>query len=181
MSVKAEVLRKYLSPVFVETGSHQGDGIQQAIEAGFERIYSIEIHWPNVEYCIGRFKNNPEVTIIHGDSSKVLCPLIKDINKKITFLLDAHMSGDGTSFSQTSYIPIIDEICQIQRHHIKNHIVIVDDRRLLGTPEFLNLPEKDVLNAILCIHHDYRIRFDSGYCGNDIIVGRSKWDIKDEW
>ena len=34
--------KKYLNPVFIETGSLQGKGIQAAIDAGFQKVISIE-------------------------------------------------------------------------------------------------------------------------------------------
>ena len=40
MSGSAAVFSKYPNPVFIETGSHTGDGIQFAIDAGFQTIIS---------------------------------------------------------------------------------------------------------------------------------------------
>ena len=43
MPSKVENFKKYPNPVFVETGSLMGDGIQQALEAGFQKVISIEL------------------------------------------------------------------------------------------------------------------------------------------
>ena len=41
-------LKKYKNSVFLETGTYQGDGIKKALEAGFEKIYSIEINFQSM-------------------------------------------------------------------------------------------------------------------------------------
>ena len=38
MSIKFN-LRKYLHPVFIETGTYTGGGVQKALDAGFEQIH----------------------------------------------------------------------------------------------------------------------------------------------
>ena len=46
-----------MNPVFVETGSHIGNGIQEAIDAGFTEVYSIELSGKFFNICKERFKN----------------------------------------------------------------------------------------------------------------------------
>lgn len=36
-------LKKYLNKNFVESGTYKRDGIQKALNAGFQKIYSIEV------------------------------------------------------------------------------------------------------------------------------------------
>lgn len=45
---------KYPNPIWVETGSHHGDGIQQAIDAGFKELYSIELSHDLYLRCCGK-------------------------------------------------------------------------------------------------------------------------------
>ena len=58
--------------VFVETGSYLGRGIQHALEAGFKKIISIEITPRYYEHCKNLYKNNSNIEIIFGDSTKEL-------------------------------------------------------------------------------------------------------------
>ena len=49
-------LKSYPNEVFVETGSHRGDTIQRAINAGFSKIYSMDISETYIQFCRLRFK-----------------------------------------------------------------------------------------------------------------------------
>jgi len=88
---------KYPNPVFIETGSYYGQGIQKAIESGFKEIYSIELSDKYYNLCKNKFKDFKHVHIIQGDSCEVLGELIKIINQKITFWLDGHWSMEDTA------------------------------------------------------------------------------------
>ena len=45
MPATAEQLSKYNgNKIFIETGSLTGDGIQRALDAGYEKVISIECH-----------------------------------------------------------------------------------------------------------------------------------------
>lgn len=81
---------------FVETGCYIGDGIADALSAGYENIISIEISEHYQKICLERFKNNQNVNIIIGDSCEVLYNTIKNIDKPITFWLDGHFSRANT-------------------------------------------------------------------------------------
>lgn len=82
--------------VFVETGSNIGDGIQAALKAGFEKVYSIELDEKFYNQCKERFKDDNRVNLILGDSMVELPKLINKI-KELNFLLwlDAHWSMEG--------------------------------------------------------------------------------------
>ena len=54
MPSKKEIFQKYINNYFIETGSYLGDGIQQAIDAGFKNIISIELSDKYFNIC----KNN---------------------------------------------------------------------------------------------------------------------------
>jgi len=118
--------------IFVETGSLVGDGIQNAMDSGYESIISIECNPFYFKHCVERFKDNNNVKVILGDSSKDLFDAIKDINEPITFWLDAHYmwndpNQDINKHPGSGKIPLIDELNQIKKHHLKNHIIMIDD------------------------------------------------------
>jgi hypothetical protein len=110
--------------VFVETGTFMGDGILKAVWVGFEQIYSIERSDYYYERAIESFKDFPNVCIIHGDSGIELEKLLKEINEPVTFWLDAHFSEQGTYEGDS---PLFCELRTIFNHHIKNHVILVDD------------------------------------------------------
>lgn len=103
---------------FVETGSFDGDGIQGALNSGFEKIISIEINDGRLETCRKRFFGEDKVKLIKGDSAVILHDTIKAIDEQIIFWLDAHFDFDGT------WCPLLKELDQIAKHHIKNDILV---------------------------------------------------------
>lgn len=117
--------------VFVETGSHLGKGIQKALDAGYERVISIEFQEKYYLYCAKRFLGDERVILIHGDSSELLPSIISTVNEPITFWLDGHFSeNDKKEGVKLKYLsPLIQELQAIGGHHIKNHVILIDDVR----------------------------------------------------
>ena len=44
MPSNTENFRKYPNEIFIETGSYMGDGVQQALDAGFKNVVTISTH-----------------------------------------------------------------------------------------------------------------------------------------
>lgn len=88
--------RKY-SRTLIETGSGHGGGIQRALDAGFERIISIEAGGENFQICRKRFRDNPAVFLYQGKSIDALPVLFQlfDLGQCV-FFLDAHPSGPAS-------------------------------------------------------------------------------------
>ncbi len=170
MSANNNLFQKYSNPVFVETGSYHGDGIQQAIDAGFKTIYSIELGRELYELCRNRFKDIPNVILIHGESHLVLDNLLSTIHEPVTFWLDGHFSGMDTVLGQYNS-PLIQELGCIGRHHIKTHTILVDDLRCwyLNDHGFNTLSLK---NKILTINSDYKFIFEDGTIPQDILAAK---------
>ena len=131
MPITADIFRQRKSnDNLVETGCLRGAGIRAALDAGFNRVISIEIdkHWFN--YCCDRFANDNNVILVHGDSATALWPAIQGIDEPITFWLDGHWSSAATTptvGSQRS--PLISELKAIARHAVKQHVLLIDDMR----------------------------------------------------
>jgi hypothetical protein len=119
--------RKEGIDIFVETGTLFGRTLKYVCE-DFKTIYSIEVKKElyifNKEK-IGREKN---INIIHGDSKYELVSILKEIEERALFWLDAHCSEGITGVGE-SYTPIMDEIEIILNHH-KKHVMLIDDLRL---------------------------------------------------
>lgn len=74
-----------------------GDGVQQALKAGFPEVISIGLSNKYFDITRKRFASDPRVRIVRGDSYKVLPDFKRSINKKITFWLDGHHSCGDTA------------------------------------------------------------------------------------
>lgn len=163
-----EVFQKHLNPVFIETGSYLGSGIQKALQAGFKEVYSIELSPSLYDHCCKLFEGNPQVHLYLGDSSIELENIISVIDQQATFWLDAHYSGGITATSGNS--PILTELKVIAQHPIKTHTILIDDVRLFGTSESDFIKLEEIINAIKEINPNYIFYFENGYIPNDVLV-----------
>ena len=169
-----KIIEKF-SNVFVETGTFYGEGIQVAINAGYEKIISIEIFKKYFDFGTKRFALNKNIKVVLGDSSLILGETIKDINEPITFWLDGHCSGEGTGLG-TKYYPLMEELEHIQNHPLKTHIIMIDDIRLWKEYD-KELNFQSVINKLLTINPAYSIYtmdgiVESTILPNDILIAK---------
>jgi len=131
--------KKYRSEAFVETGTYLGDMVW-AVKNIFKEIYSIELSEELFKNAVNRFKDYSNITILHGDSGKVLIDLIPKIKKEAIFWLDGHYSGGITAKGEKE-CPIYEELTAIFRSDLK-HILLIDDARLFnGTNDYPPITE----------------------------------------
>ena len=166
MPASVAIFKKYMNPVFIETGSFKGHGIQHALDAGFSQIYSMEILPRYYHYCSVRFEEDANIYIMHGDSTNILTNLLPRIDKRITFWLDAHLS----SLPNVSSCPLLQELEIIRNHHIKNHTILIDDLRDWNIPTY-GFNVETLKERILLINKDYKFLLEDGHVPNDILVG----------
>jgi len=163
MPITSDIFKKYLSDTFVETGSLTGGGVEAALKAGFTTLYSIELSDKYWRICHDKFSCNNNITIVKGDSGIILYDVIKDINTRITFWLDGHDSGGDTARGIDGS-PIMYELNFIKKHHIKDHIILVDDMR--------GFNDKVIRDKILEINNEYKFYYEEGHIPNDILVAK---------
>lgn len=164
---------KYPNRIFIETGSYMGDGIQAALNSGFQEIYSIEITEKYYKHCSNRFRNNGRVHTIFGDTLIWLPEIIKNINEPITFWLDGHWDIGATDETRgIQDFPICKELEIIANHPIKNHIILIDDIRLLDAE--WDVAKSDVIESVYNINNNYKIFYEDGLAGrlNDVLVAK---------
>lgn len=168
MSVSEGVFKKYLNRIFIETGSCYGDGINQAIDAGFEKIYSIELSELLYHHCCKIFYDNENVILLHGDSSVILSEILSKINEPVTFWLDAHYSGGETVLGD-KISPLLEELEAIGKHNIKIHTILIDDLRdwKMDVHGFNVEYLKDKIREI---NPDYIFVFEDGIITNNFLV-----------
>lgn len=169
------LFKKYPNKYFVETGTFKGVGLSYALKSNsFEYLSSIEIFKENYNFCCNKFKkeiNSGVVKLFLGPSEKKLWEIIKNIDEPITFWLDAHYSGKTETYTTGKSdvnSPILREINIIAKHPIKNHTILIDDRRDFGTHNFDNVTEKEVIKVIKRINKHYIINYDTGHNGRDL-------------
>jgi hypothetical protein len=170
MELKYQCFKDYPNVYFVETGSYAGDGIQAALNSGFKNIISLEVNEPNVEECRLRFKDEDGVAVVHGDSSVDLWNTIQHIDVPITFFLDGHWSGIGSPIGIVN-MPLLYELNQIRRHHIKTHTIIIDDVRCWeGVSQVRDFSLDNVVDTLMRINPEYQISYVDGTEPQDVLI-----------
>lgn len=177
LSASANLFREFnYNSIFVETGTYKCGGIFAALSAGFKTVHSIEANLGYYNRALAKYSGHTGVHLWHGDSSKILWEVIKDIEQSITFWLDSH-HFDQSQPENAKRVPLLDELAIIAKHPIKTHTILIDDRRLLGAttekacPEWAELTEEVVRYVIFSINPDYKISYrDTKQGKQDAIV-----------
>jgi len=172
------IFQKYLNQYFVETGTFQGFGVQQALLARFPQIISIELGRDLAQEAQQLFKTNKNVKIIQGDAACILNDVIKEIKEPITFWLDGHFSGPykgGMTAKGDVPDPILQELQIIAKHQIRTHTILIDDIRLYqeGAWPWQSAPPvkiADVEAILRSINPNYKFALEDGFVKQDILV-----------
>jgi hypothetical protein len=117
---------------FIETGTYKGDGVQWALDSGFKKIYSVEIHQGLYEKSTLRFESIPQVKISKADTVNFLNIVLPKIKDKTLIYLDAHISGGDSSYNPEHPVPLEKEIKLIADlfFDLTQTIIVIDDARL---------------------------------------------------
>jgi hypothetical protein len=144
----AEMIRRYGTTVFVESGTGKGFGVRCAQEFGFERIISIEIVEPEVHRLRQwpPFATDPRVELLAGRSAEIFPRLLPTIDSPILFWLDAHFPGGDLKTSaydaepdEAVRLPLRTELELIRRHRADagmRDVILIDDLRIYERDEF---------------------------------------------
>ena len=101
-----------------------------------------DISFNNNEYY---FDN--KLKLICGDSSRVLGDILSEIDEPVCFWLDAH--AGATKYARGDCdVPLLKELDVISKHHIKNHVIAIDDAHMFG------IEQLDSLGNIVCDYSD---------------------------
>ena len=104
-----------------------GDTVD-AVVGSFRALYSVELGEELYQRAKLRFAGQRQVTILQGDSSKILPELLSRIDDPCLFWLDGHYSEGDTARGEKE-TPIQEELCGILSHPNENHVVLIDDAR----------------------------------------------------
>lgn len=113
--------------ILVETGTYMGDMVE-AQKRNFRHIYSIELGRELYQKAIKRFRRDKNITIVQGDSGKMLADIMIDINEPAIFWLDGHYSAGVTARGDKD-CPVFEELDAIMQKSRFNHILLIDDAR----------------------------------------------------
>lgn len=151
MTVKAYA-RIHGITVLIETGTYLGEMVG-AMKHVFNRVYSIELGDELYQKAEKKFSRDLHVSILHGDSTKVLPGILEQIKIPCLFWLDGHYSSGVTARGEKE-TSVIEELTHILSHPVKEHLILIDDARLFtGQNDYPTLEELQVL--VLDTYPDY--------------------------
>lgn len=172
MTSSVQLFQKYsdYAKVFIETGTFTGDGIQCALDAGFEKVYSCDINSEYVENAKEKYKNY-DVTVENLESQDFLNKILPTIDERVVIFLDAHSMpfdmydqnsgfGPDTVKDGVAPCPLEKELSIVKEHSIKDHIILIDDFQCFDTWMFEGLGFDDINDQIININPKYKAKLD---------------------
>ncbi|MFO1538370.1 MAG: hypothetical protein ACKOVH_11225 [Actinomycetota bacterium] len=113
--------------VAVETGTHRGTTTAWFAGLGLE-THSAEQFWRYHAYARVRFRHEPRVHLVRGDSRAMLRDLVTttDLDAPTLFYLDAHWAAD---------LPLAEEVAAVVTHW-KAPLVVIDDFEVPDDPGY---------------------------------------------
>ncbi len=124
-----EYAARYGLRVLVETGTYYGEMVA-AMKNRFDEIHSVEFDSRLAERAQKKFARWPHIHILQGDSQQVVPELLKSLARPALFWLDAGYYG--WAGLQGDKQRLTTELEAILSHHIRNHVILMDDARGLN-------------------------------------------------
>lgn len=142
--VKRRAVRRYArrfgATTLIETGTFKGDMVA-ATRRSFRQIFSIELHPGLAADARKRFAGDKAVSILQGDSAKLLNEILDEVDRPALFWLDAHYSGGITAQGEEE-TPVLNELRTILEHPVAGHVLLIDDAREFGgSSSYPTIPE----------------------------------------
>jgi hypothetical protein len=129
-AVVRALARRYGTRILVESGTYFGDMVA-AMKRDFARIYSIELGRQLHEEAVARFREQPNVTLIHGDSGQAIKEVLAQLDEPALFWLDGHFSS-GVTARGNQDTPVREELDAIFAARELRHVILIDDARHFG-------------------------------------------------
>lgn len=144
-----EYYDKYHYNVLIETGTYLGEMVY-SLRNKFKTIYTIELSMPLFKNAKKHFSEFESINFLQGDSGLVLEEVVNKLTEPAIFWLDGHYS-EGITEKGKSETPILKELQSIFASPY-SHVVLIDDARCFGNPEFPDYPSikelKDYINKL---------------------------------
>lgn len=119
--------RRFDLKTLVETGTFLGEMVA-AMKDDFAAITSIELDEGLFRRARERFAGDAHVSILLGDSAKVLAEVVAAVESESLFWLDAHYSCGITARGATE-TPILYELASILSKDARGQVILIDDAR----------------------------------------------------
>jgi len=113
---------------FIETGTYLGKTIS-FVKNYFEKVITIELDEDLYNKAKKLFQEDNRITVLNGDSGKLLEKELISLKEPALFWIDGHFSGGITAKSELE-TPILSELNAIVKHNVKGHLILIDDMRL---------------------------------------------------
>lgn len=132
--------RLFGTKTFVETGTFHGYTTYRLKDL-FTKLYTIELDQYLHAKAKRAFARFPQVQPLQGDSGEVISRVLAELNEPALFWLDAHYSAGETARGSLD-TPIVEEMRRILGHRVKDHVILIDDRREFnGTNDYPKLED----------------------------------------
>lgn len=172
---------------YFETGLYdprENVSIHYANRANFNKIFSLEIREDWVRLATQIFKDEVStgrITLINDDSNNLGNYLNNDIfQHKTIFFFDAHVDN-ASIHTHINMCPLINELTALQTLHRRDHVILVDDLRILSQPfpwnekSYGNINFIDKIKAlILEVNPAYVFETLDGHVKDDVLLAYIK-------
>lgn len=153
---------------------------KQALKCNFDKVFCIEIRKDWVEIGQETFKEDIQkgrYNLYLDDSTNMKKYLTSDdFKNKTMFFLDAHVDNDNIH-NYKKKCPLFEELSAIANLERKDHIILIDDLRIIkgvfpwgersyGNINFL----EQIKNKILSINENYKFSTLNGHIENDVLI-----------
>ena len=153
---------------------------KQALKCNFDKVFCIEIRKDWVELGQQIFKVDIEsgrYNLYLDDSTNIKNYLIGDEWKhKTMFFLDAHVDNSNIH-NYKKKCPLFEELSAIGNLERKDHIILIDDLRIIkgqfpwGETSYGNINFlEQIMNKILSINKNYKFSTLNGHSENDVLI-----------
>jgi len=164
MTLNMAILGKYMSKVFVETGTYDGRGSIAAVFAGYQKVHTIEVDAQRVLMARKRLMGFPEVEVYYGDTIDILPRILDGLEERATIFLDAHPIGfgDPSRGGRIKY-PLVEELRLIKLNSKrKDHSILIDD---VNAFKYWSATIEEISKMLLEINPAYLISMEPNSSG----------------
>lgn len=178
-----ELRARFGCTTYLETGLYDPRtdvSCRKALTCGFKKLYTVELREDWVALGKAEFATNVEsgrLTVVHDDSANLANHLCSnpDFEERTLFFLDAHVDNQLIK-NYVKRCPIVEELNAIKELARKDHVICVDDMRIMRTP--YPWQESSVGNAnyetlirqmISTINPDYKFMYLDGHVPGDVL------------
>lgn len=155
---------------------------RKALNSNFEKVYSLELRKDWIDLGKEEFKDDIKsgvLTLINDDSNNLGQYLNnEDFSGRTFFFLDAHVDKkDMAKLNFSNKCPLLNELAAIKELDRKDHIICVDDVRILKRPfpwgekSYGNIDFiENIKRVVLSIDENYKFKYLDGHKKDDVLM-----------